>query len=448
MLEAREQRALAQKRLLDTFGSPLISYTMNIPGPVKDSPLIRRSFFFGCARLDEALEEAGYRVLAMEQSLLRTGCQRIYAVDAPADRLKTLCQSIEDSCPLGRLFDMDVLLSSGRKLDRADFGGKERGCIVCGAAGRACASRRAHSLEELESAVLRLMTEHFRAYDRRLIAELAHRCLLDEVHTTPKPGLVDERNSGSHRDMDIDSFHRSAEALKPYWSLCIEAGQNSRSLPARETFRQLRPLGIAAEKAMLEATGGVNTHKCAIFSLGTLCAAVGRLWDPLGPCVDADRLLAECTAMSAETIEEELRAIAEASSPSTAGERLYISCGMKGVRGELAAGLPGVKNTSLPLFRQAMEKGMSRNQAGVYALLGLIALGNDSNMAARSSPDEARSAAAEVRAMLPWPEMEQVEALDDSFIARNLSPGGCADLLAVTYFLYDLEKKYTIQEGI
>jgi holo-ACP synthase/triphosphoribosyl-dephospho-CoA synthase len=124
----------------------------------------------------------------------------------------------------------------------------------------------------------------------------------------------------------------------------------------------------------------------------------------------------------------------------TAGQRLYRRYGLTGIRGEVAAGLPGVIDTSLPTYRRALAAGRNPNaDAGAIALLHLIARGTDTNMIHRGGIALAAEAAEKVRDLLqrdPMPEMNEIAELDKWFIERNLSPGGCADLLAVTYFLH------------
>ena len=115
--------------------------------------------------------------------------------------------------------------------------------------------------------------------------------------------------------------------------------------------------------------------------------------------------------------------------------------GLRGIRGEVADGLPSVKNIGLPRFRQALADGFSKNDAGVYALLHLIANVADTNLYCRGGEAGAKWASETARGLLaskPYLAMEEIEALDDAFIVRNLSSGGCADLLAVTYFLREL----------
>ncbi|KAB0630793.1 triphosphoribosyl-dephospho-CoA synthase MdcB, partial [Burkholderia stagnalis] len=102
------------------------------------------------------------------------------------------------------------------------------------------------------------------------IGALAERSLLLEIGTYPKPGLVSQVDTGSHADMDASTFARSAAVLAPYFAELADAGARDAEMAA------LRKIGLRAEHAMLAATGGVNTHRGAIFGLGLLCAAAGR----------------------------------------------------------------------------------------------------------------------------------------------------------------------------
>ena len=166
ILDARDRRAEAQRRLLKQLARPLISFTMNIPGPVKDSPMIRRAFDEGLRMLDDALGEAGIACASRQITHADTGNEFLCAVKASAAAVKEICTRIEDGSPMGRLFDMDVIGLDGQKLARKE----ERRCLVCGALGRGCASRRLHSLEELNAAVTRLLREGLLAVDADSVA--------------------------------------------------------------------------------------------------------------------------------------------------------------------------------------------------------------------------------------------------------------------------------------
>ena len=428
ILLAREERANRQRQLLQEYGCPLICFTMNIAGPQKTSPLIERGFRAGL----KALESLDTAIVAQELLYKDTGCEAYFALDMDADALKAFCTEIEEATPLGRLFDMDVIDTDGRKLERQG----QRGCIVCGAPGRGCAARRTHSVSELQVATDGILREHFRFADQKLIAALAAISLLDEASTTPTPGLVDKRNTGSHTDMDLTTFVASANALRPYFEKCVAIGQDTAKQTPEETFRLLRKSGLEAEKEMYQATGGVNTHKGAIFTLGILCGAVGRLWTVETPIPALPQLFAECAAVG-----QDAEADFAAMDGSTAGQRLYLQKGLRGIRGEVADGLPAVANIALPALEDGLANGLSFNDAAACALIQLIAQVEDTNLYHRGGEEGAAFAKESARALGKFPTMKQIEALDDAFIARHLSPGGCADLLAATCFLYRLIKE-------
>ncbi len=429
MLDAREARAARLEALRREYALPILSFSMNIPGPEKDSPLIRRGFLAGCQALEHRLPRQA--VVYRQRIEAPTGWEGVYVLDMEPVRLKAIAAAIEDTHALGRLFDMDVLDETGCKLERTLVGGRSRDCIVCGAPGRGCASRRTHSVAALQQAVRDILSRYFRRLDAEQIGVWAVQSLLDEVCTTPKPGLVDRRNSGSHRDMDFFTFTASAAALGPYFTRCAALGQDSADQTPEQTFLQLRSAGLEAEQAMYAATGGVNTHKGAIFTLGILCGAAGRLWRPEGGWTEAE-LFQEVSSMTARILAREL-----GQGGDTAGQRLYAEQGVRGVRGEVAQGLPSVARVGLPVYRGALARGLSRDRAGVLTLLHLLLEVEDTNLLHRGGPEGARAAAERVSALLAQaadPDILQLEELDDWFIRRNLSPGGCADLLAAVYF--------------
>ena len=140
--------------------------------------------------------------------------------------------------------------------------------------------------------------------------------------------------------------------------------------------------------------------------------------------------------MTARAMEEDLRRGGD-----TAGQRFYASRGVQGIRGEVSRGLPSVRQVGLPVFRECLSEGLERNEAGVVTLLHLIARVEDTNLFSRGGVEGAREAQEKAAALLERssrPSRGDIEALDDWFISRNLSPGGCADLLAAVYFLQDL----------
>ncbi len=270
------------------------------------------------------------------------------------------------------------------------------------------------------------------------IARLAHMALLREAEASPKPGLVDRLGSGAHADMTIDTFYRAIAALEPYWRKFAAAGADFAELDAAAALGRLRPLGLAAERAMDQATDGVNTHKGAIFSLGLLCCACGRLLSR-GEALHAESVCAEAGYIAKETLPE------LAAERSTKGGRAFFAYGCAGARGEAAGGFLSARTLGLPEFSRARKMRASENDALLFALMRLIGSVADTNVLLRAGPEAAAWSRAEAGAFLARYAPGDPEAipallrLDEAFCKKNVSPGGCADLLAVTWFLAALE---------
>ncbi len=432
ILNARENRVNKQKALLSRYGKPLLCFTMNIPGPVKCDRDVKIGFFVGNKLLSDALK--GQKVLHREIHTPDTGCESYYVVDMPARKLKQLAMDIEQTDPIGRLFDMDVLDADGQKIDREQLGAPRRKCLICDQDAVICGRSRAHCVEELQDKTGFLLYLAGRQYLSEFIAVRAYLSLTQEVSTTPKPGLVDRNNRGAHTDMDIRHFFASANALRPYFCQCAEVGFLTYNADPKETFHQLRPLGIEAEQTMLRATGGVNTHKGAIFSMGLLCAAAGRLapedWQ-------AENLLSQCAAMTAGVVETDFAGITPENA-KTVGERLFAQYGITGVRGQAENGFPAVKDVGLPVLQKGLADKLSLNDAGAVTLLHLLAATDDTNLIHRSDRQTQLNIRQQIQSLLesnPYPNKDVIEKLDAEFIQKNLSPGGSADLLALCYFL-------------
>ena len=393
ILQAREDRAAKQQQLLSQYKKPLLCFTMNIPGPKKLDRDISLGFFVGTRLLTDAL--SGHPILYREERLPITGCEGYYVVDMPAKELKALAIEIEDTDPIGRLFDLDVIEPDGQKLTREELGHPRRKCLLCDNDAMICSSTRAHALEELTDRTGFLLYLAARNWLSEYIGAKAYGALLLEVSTTPKPGLVDRNNKGAHRDMGMKHFFASANALRSFLCKFAEAGFLTRDLPPKEAFAKLRPIGLEAEQAMLRATHGVNTHKGAIFSLGLLCAAAGRT-DPFHWCIDT--LLQQCSAMCQDVLSD-FDGITQ-DNAQTEGERLYAAYGITGVRGQAKDGFPAVKNVGLPVFLEGLKNGLSVNDAGCAVLLHLIAATDDTNLIHRSDRQTQLAVRAKISALL------------------------------------------------
>lgn len=441
MLDARERRVNRQRELRQQYGKTMLCFTMNIAGPVKNSALIRRGFQLGMRLLEQQLMTVKARILYFEQVNEKTGNEVIYILDCSPMAAKRVAVTIEDGTEIGRLFDMDVLDAQGQKVDRQALGLVYRKCLICDNMAQACARSRVHTVEELQKKTWEILTTALAQKDAQTIARLAVQALLYEVGTTPKPGLVDRANCGSHRDMDFFTFQASAAALWPYFQKCAEIGMASREELPEQTFTKLRTPGMLAEGEMLGVTNGVNTHKGAIFSLGILCAAAGRLgvefWKK------TERLLHECAQMSAGVVSKDYADLTPETA-NTVGQKLYLQYGITGVRGQAEAGFPAVGKVGLPKLEEGLSCGLSMNDAGCAALLAMMASTVDTNIIHRSDYETQQRIALDTAILLqkkPFPEEGVLQAMDKDFIHRNISPGGTADLLAMVYLLHFLKEE-------
>ena len=264
------------------------------------------------------------------------------------------------------------------------------------------------------------------AHDAERIAGLAHRALIDELETFPKPGLVSPVDSGSHDDMDATTLRRSAAAIRPYFAQLAEAGARGADMA------RLRAIGLAAEAAMLAATGGVNAHRGAIFSLGLICAAAGA---------SVGSFPAEARAAAVGRLWGGSIARAPAS-PASHGGRAARRYGVGGASAEAAAGFPTVRATGLPALRRGRaiapgDPGAARIEC-FFALLGTL---DDTNLLHRGGAEGLDAAWAAARGFLEvggvaapdW--RDHAARIHRAFVAARLSPGGCADLLAATLLL-------------
>lgn len=444
LLDRKEARAVTQKKLLSGGGLCLISFSLNIPGMVKQFPLAEAAFLEGVSEIRRMLP-AGC-LLRTEEVHEVTGPEGFFLLNLEPGEVKKKTASLEENHPLGRLFDIDVLDPDGHALSRTDFGLPPRACLICNQNAKLCARSRAHSMELLLWKTASILEEFFRDRAADRAAACAVRALLYEVSTTPKPGLVDRTNSGSHKDMDFFTFLDSSGALTPWFRDFFCIGWESAGQPVPLIFSRLRFAGEEAEAAMFSATRGVNTHKGLIFSFAILCGALGAVHFgenlPLSrkSVLELCRQLGECSLGDFDKHELDFSDGREL----TAGEVCYRSYGISGARGQAALGFPAAVLLGVPALRHWTEKGLSVNDAAALTLLTLISRTEDTNMIHRGGAETAARCREEAGRILeeitPDNFHEKLTALDTDYIRRNLSPGGCADLLAVSLMFFFLEE--------
>lgn len=458
MLDARERRAFRQRELLSRFTDDaphsLISFSMNIAGEIKSFPFCLAAFDEGLKELRTRIPED--RILHFEESRNNTGPEAFFLLNMAAKETKKVTTSIEESHPVGRLFDMDVLKPDGTSVSRSSIGLPPRTCLICGENAKACARSRNHTLEVILWRTAQILNDFFKGRTADAAAACAVRALLYEVSATPKPGLVDRNNSGSHKDMDFFTFLDSSAALIPWfrdffcigWDYCLESSE--------QIFSRLRYAGKEAEIRMFAATGGVNTHKGLIFASAIILGALGKVYAVqnglaaegtsatrsayVNQPAHIDEVLAACRELGSYALNDfEQKSLAL----ETPGERFHASYGITGARGEAAAGFPSAITYGLPALKHWLSEGFSLNDSAVLALVSMLSQVTDTNMIHRGGIELAAQSKKEAGALLseitPETFKKALTRLDESYIEKNLSPGGCADLLAVSLMFLFLE---------
>jgi triphosphoribosyl-dephospho-CoA synthase len=264
------------------------------------------------------------------------------------------------------------------------------------------------------------------------LAAIAVRCLCLELETWPKPGLVSHIDSGSHADMGAAMLRASAATLHPHFAALVTAGAEGAAMP------HLRQLGLAAERDMLAQTGGVNTHRGAIFALGLLCAAAGFLSRRGG-------VLAE-GSLGAFVHSRWGDAILQVAESPSHGAKVRAQHGAGGARSEAASGFATVYTIGLPALRSARRHYPEDDEPPrIQCFFALLAAVEDTNLLYRGGAEGLGFAQQAARRFLEdggvtrpgW--RRAASSIHSEFVQRGLSPGGCADLLAASLFIDLLE---------
>lgn len=277
-----------------------------------------------------------------------------------------------------------------------------------------------------------LSTERSAELGRRV-----HAALIDEALLSPKPGLVDARGNGAHDDLTLDLMCRSAAALEPAFAAMAFAARAA-GAPTQALRETLGRLGREAEAAMLAATGGVNTHRGAIWALGLLVGAAA---------IQTGNTSASRTASIAGAIARH----ADRHAPQHTGHKGERACrdfGVGGARGQAQAGFPQVIGVGLPALRRSRARGDGETSARLNALLAILSTLDDTCVLSRCGPATLRQLQRAAAAVLAaggaatLPGRRALRELDAHALACRASPGGAADLLAATLFLDGLDDVY------
>ncbi|WP_332674135.1 triphosphoribosyl-dephospho-CoA synthase [Aromatoleum sp.] len=257
--------------------------------------------------------------------------------------------------------------------------------------------------------------------------------LIDEVTLTPKPGLVDFRGRGAHRDLSWPLMCHSARSLHPSFVAMAAAG--SAGLDRDVLRERIGAIGRDGEAAMTHATGGINTHRGAIWALGLLVTAAA---------MEHHDGCAERIASRAGT----LARLPDRHAPATTGHKGERACRVHRVGGAKAQardGFPHVTCAALPALRGSRSRGDSEDAARLNALLAVMAALDDTCVLARGGTAALATVQAGAARVLAEggagnaDGRKSLRELELRMLELDVSPGGAADLLAATLFLDRVE---------
>jgi triphosphoribosyl-dephospho-CoA synthase len=261
------------------------------------------------------------------------------------------------------------------------------------------------------------------------LASLAQQSLIAEAELTPKPGLVDRRGSGVHADLSLALMRRSALAIEPYFRKMASLSDGMQ--PSQQVREQLAAMGRNAERAMLMATGGSNSHKGSIWILGLLISATAM----------EDEV--DCTACGIAATAQEIASFEDRAAPRLVshGDIVAARYGVSGARGEAGQGFPHVIDVGLPTLRRRRAQGATEAAARLDTLLSIMSSLEDTCLLYRggrvalAAAMEGAIAVERAGGVETQSGRQQLELLDGRLLELRVSPGGSADLLAATIFL-------------
>jgi holo-ACP synthase/triphosphoribosyl-dephospho-CoA synthase len=274
------------------------------------------------------------------------------------------------------------------------------------------------------------------------LSKLAEQAILTEISLTPKPGLVDRFSSGSHSDMNYQTFIDSTAAIYPGFGELVREGFAFQDDDLTRALPRLREIGLKMEAAMFEATGNVNTQKGIIFLLGLSLFACGKLFSE-NDHFQAAEFRSIIKNVCKDLVRNEM--VNTAQSGKSHGEKIFLKYGFSGARGEAESGLATVFDFGLPELIQVKQPD---DETLIKCFLAIAANNNDTNILFRSNPEVLNSFKNLCLIALEDFNPTNYTAVIDVCKQENISPGGSADLLAVTIFVWsviqaDKQKHFT-----
>ena len=423
ILEAREQRANHIEELMKEYKfKTVIVLKKNIMGTQKNPP----QMMFICKYFNRiVLSRFEKKLITYGQVPSADGDYCFYVVDEVGALVKERTIEIEEINSLGRLIDIDVY--NQRSISRRDLACEMRKCLICDDFAHVCARNKTHSEEELFKEVTRIIQEFL----LENLTNITIKAIYSELELYPKFGLVSHRDSGCHTDMDYETFVKSAFAIKKAIQEYIEEGFEDVINP-----QKLQRIGLRAEEKMFKATNGVNTHKGLIFLLGVFLPAGIKA---ITQSENLAFLTNQVQAISSSIIGDYYEVISQKTELSNS-DVIFIKHGIKGVRGEALNGLQLIYN--IPTINNQSDD--IDNHDYLFHLMSEL---DDTTIIHKNNIETLEQVKKDMSDVLSkggyLNNSILVKQLSDEYKAKNISPGGSADMLVIKIIYESL--KYLLE---
>ena len=404
LLNAKDER-IKKRQAFSRNHATTIALSVNQPGWPKNTQSTRIIL-----KIFDHLITKMFKITGLEHYRSLAGDTVFYGLNTHPKEVKNQSVYIETNHPLGRFIDIDIY-DANQTYTRQMMTLPQRQCYLCDAPAHACAAMQKHSVETLRTT----LDKRVKIYLLDALSEAAAMALRKELALYPKFGLVSFHDSGVHTDMHAGHFLTSIEAIKPYFKDLIAHGLQSIDVD------HLRELGKHAEHAMFEATNDINTHKGAIFIFGSFLPFYTQAILEDKPFSEAlkkmQEAMRELIAYDVDKINEE--------GPASFGEQCYVNYGILGIRGEVKNGFPSI---------QSWYKKHPYND--YQKLLKIASVLDDTTIIKRTNYETLRKFQYDCKQFLKTPFSHQAYTnFSDYYRNYHVSPGGAADILALSFFL-------------
>lgn len=455
ILKARDQRSVSRKGVSES-GQASLSLNLNIPGFPKSDDRIHSCFMQVLTELKRHLLSHRVLIDSKQEHCTLDAAGDFYLVPLlestySINKTKEITEKFEEAHFLGRLLDVDITNFEGGPVSS----GKAKLCYYCNEKpALVCMRELNHSYSDIRQKIDEDIDQYLNQIRKdevcKSLASNALKSLLHEVALSPKPGLVDRNSNGSHDDMDFSTFIDSASVLSVYFKEIAEYGFSYTNKDLKEALPELRRIGLLMEEDMFRETNGINTHKGAIFLLGFSLFVSAYLIAKGSFSYQAFVDLIK--DLNGNLVERELgRKLYDGN--LTHGEVCFEKYGNKGqgIRGEIQAGLPSVFQHAIPVLEYHLQNKQRTDdkilhKSLTHALLALIANNDDSNILYRKGVEVLDGLKQKANEAFLNFENDKLEVLYNDLIhyceKNHISPGGSADLLAVSYFIFTTNKQH------